>query len=135
MVYTKTKIIIYRQIEKHYFGIFNKSRKQEAHRPQHAHLSEIATADMHMLCNIFFLILSLQLMKWAVLGFEEEECFFLIIIILPYMGMTVNGAWPFKQTLNHVSTVWSTWNLVEIGQLISEEKVFNNIVILYMYMA
>ena len=36
--------------------------KQEAHRPQLAHLSDIATADMQMLCNIF-LILSLQLMK------------------------------------------------------------------------
>ena len=28
----------------------------------------------------------------AVLGFEEEECVFIIIIILPYMGMTVNGS-------------------------------------------
>ena len=27
------------------------------------------------------------------------------------------------------------WNLVEIGQLISEEIVFNNIMILYMYTA
>ena len=36
--------------------------RQEAHGPQVAHLSDIATADMHMLCNIFP-ILSLQLMK------------------------------------------------------------------------
>ena len=36
--------------------------KQKAHRPLLAHLSEIATADMHLLCNTF-LILSLQLMK------------------------------------------------------------------------
>ena len=35
---------------------------QEAHRPGLAHLSEIATADMHLLCNIFS-ILSLQLMN------------------------------------------------------------------------
>ena len=56
--------------------------------------------------------------------------FFFIIIILPYMDMTVNG--PFEQTLKLVSTVGLTWNLVEIGQLISEEKVFNNIMILYM---
>ena len=49
--------------------------------------------------------------------------------------MTVNGAWPFEQTLNPVPTVGSTWNLVEIGQLISEGKVFNNIMILYMYTA
>ena len=27
--------------------------EQEAHRPWLAHLSEIATADMHLLCNIF----------------------------------------------------------------------------------
>ena len=36
--------------------------KQEAHRPRVAHLSDIATADMQMLCNIFP-ILSSQLMK------------------------------------------------------------------------
>ena len=36
--------------------------KQKAHGPWLAHLSEIATADMQMLCNIFP-ILSLQLMK------------------------------------------------------------------------
>ena len=36
--------------------------KQEAHGPRVAHLSDIATADMKMLCNIFP-ILSSQLMK------------------------------------------------------------------------
>ena len=36
--------------------------KQEAHGPQVAHLSDIATADMQMLSNIFP-ILSSQLMK------------------------------------------------------------------------
>ena len=35
---------------------------QEAHGPRVAHLSDIATADMQMLCNIFP-ILSSQLMK------------------------------------------------------------------------
>ena len=35
-----------------------------------------------------------------------------------------------EQTLNPVSTEGSTWN-----QLISEEKLFNNIMILYMYTA
>ena len=39
-----------------------KSYKQEAHGPLLAHLREIATADMHLLCNIFS-ILSLQVMK------------------------------------------------------------------------
>ena len=38
------------------------SFKQEAHGPRLAHLSDIATADMQMLYNIFP-ILSLQLMK------------------------------------------------------------------------
>ena len=28
----------------------------------------------------------------------------IIIFFLPYMGMTVDGAWPFEQTLNAVST-------------------------------
>ena len=39
-----------------------KKNKQEAHWPRVAHLSDIATADMQMLCNIFP-ILSSQLMK------------------------------------------------------------------------
>ena len=43
--------------------LFLKSKhlKQEAHGPRVAHLSDIATADMQMLCNIFP-ILSSQLM-------------------------------------------------------------------------
>ena len=43
------------------------NKKQEAHGPQLAHLSEIATADMHLLCNIFS-ILPLQLVKDFGLG-------------------------------------------------------------------
>ena len=43
-------------------------QKQEAHGPRFAHLSDIATADMQMLCNIFP-ILSLQLMKIS--SFEQ----------------------------------------------------------------
>ena len=62
----------------------------------------------------------------AVLGFEEEKCCFFFII---------NEARALEETLNPVSSVGSTWNLAEIGQLISEEKVFNNIMILYMYTA
>ena len=34
--------------------MFDQKYEQEAHRLQLAHLSEIATADMHLLCNIFF---------------------------------------------------------------------------------
>ena len=53
--------------------------KQEANGPWLAHLSEIATADMQMFCNILPILL-LQLMRGssfcAVLGFEEENCIF-----------------------------------------------------------
>ena len=45
-----------------------KLKKQEAHRPWFVHLSDIATADMQMLCNIFP-ILSSQLMKIS--SFEQ----------------------------------------------------------------
>ena len=44
------------------------SDKQEAHGPRFAHLSDIATADMQTLCNIFP-ILSSQLMKIS--SFEQ----------------------------------------------------------------
>ena len=43
-------------------------KKQEAHGPRFAHLSDIATADMQMLCNIYP-ILSSQLMKIS--SFEQ----------------------------------------------------------------
>ena len=50
-------------------GILQKMKlKQEAHGPRFAHLSDIATADMQMLCNIFP-ILSSQLMKIS--SFEQ----------------------------------------------------------------
>ena len=42
--------------------------KQEAHGPRFAHLSDITTADMQMLCNIYP-ILSSQLMKIS--SFEQ----------------------------------------------------------------
>ena len=83
--------------------------RQEAHGPQVAHLSDIATADMQMLCNIFP-ILSSQLMKWS---FHFKQ--FLILKKNIIYGMTVNGAWSFEQTLNHISTVGSMWNLEAAG--------------------
>ena len=72
-------------------GEYNKY-KQEAHGPRVAHLSDIATADMQMLCNIFP-ILSSQLMKRS--SFKQ----FLILKKNIY-GMPVNGAWSFEETLN-----------------------------------
>ena len=66
-------------------GILQKMKlKQEAHMPRVAHLSDIATADTQMLCNIF-LILSSQLMKRS--SFKQ----FLILKKNIY-DMTVNGA-------------------------------------------
>ena len=59
--------------------------KQEAHGPGVAHLSDIATADMQMLCNIFP-VLSSQLMKRST--FKQ----FLILKKNIIYGMTVNAA-------------------------------------------
>ena len=47
---------------------WRKKIRQEAHGPRFAHLSDIATADMQMLCNIYP-ILSSQLMKIS--SFEQ----------------------------------------------------------------
>ena len=74
-------------------GILQKMKlKQEAHGPRVAHLSDIATADMQMLCNIFP-ILSLQLMKRS--SFKQ-----FLILKKNIHGMPVNWAWSFEQTLN-----------------------------------
>ena len=45
-----------------FFPIISQKEQQEAQGPRLAHLSEIATADIQILCNIFP-ILSLQLIK------------------------------------------------------------------------
>ena len=66
--------------------------EQEAHGPRVAHLSDMATADMQMLCNIFP-IMSSQLMKRS--SFKQ----FLILKKNIY-GMPVNGAYSFEQILN-----------------------------------
>ena len=76
--------------------------------PRATHLSSIASADMQLLCNIFP-ILSSQLMKRST--FKQ----FLILKKNIIYGMTVNGVWSFEQTLNHISTVESMWNLVAIA--------------------
>ena len=64
-------------------GKYNK-HKQEAHGPWVAHLSDIATADMQMLCNIFP-ILSSQLMKRS--SFKQ-----FLILKKNICGMPVNEA-------------------------------------------
>ena len=90
------------------------TKKQEAHGPWLANLSEIATADMQMLCNIFP-ILSLQLMKiiiWAVLGLKKNVFFF--FFFYPYL--TIYG----RVTIWANSQSCFNSGIVEIGQLISD---------------
>ena len=78
----------------HYHGILGMpivreyTFEQEAHGPRFAHLSDIATADMQMLCNIFP-ILSSQLMKIS--SFEQ-----FLVLKKNIWGLTVNGAWSFE---------------------------------------
>ena len=120
-----------RELNKYGQNLTNRTLyEQEAHGPPFAHLSDIATVDMQMLCNIFP-ILSSQLMKES--SFERfwRRMCFLSLLVLPYMGITDNGT--FEQTLNPASTVGSTWNLVKIGQVVSEDELFDSIMILYMY--
>ena len=50
------------------------------------------------------------------------------------MGVTADGAHQVEKNFHLISTVGSTRNLVEIGQVVSEE-LLNNIMILYMYTA
>ena len=62
----KTQVIQFQTWPRNYqdkhFEYYSGSLQQEAHGPRVAHLSDIATADMQMLSNIFP-ILSSQLMK------------------------------------------------------------------------
>ena len=72
------------------FVVTNLRKQQEAHGPWLAHMSEIATADMQMLCNIFP-ILSLQLMKGSsfeqVLVLEKKNVFFFYFIHVYSIGV------------------------------------------------
>ena len=81
-------------------------KKQEAHGPQFAHLSDIATADMQMLCNILP-VLSSQLMKIS--SFEQ----FLVL---------KKNIWAWQSMehdhLNKLSNTFQQkdqWHLVEFG--------------------
>ena len=76
-----------------------------------------------------------RIIIWTFLGFEEECAFLSFFFFYHYMGMIADRACPFEQTLNPVSTIRSTWNFVEIGEVVSEEKLFNNLMILYTYLA
>ena len=66
------------------------------------------------------------------LGLRED-----IQEILPYIDMVtilLNGAEPFEQIGNTLSTERHMWNLVKIAQAVSQ-KTFKNYTILYMYIA
>ena len=70
----------------------------------------------------------------SVFGSEEEN----FQVFLLYMGMAailVNGAEPFEQIVNILSTGSHMWNLMKIAQAVSEKKTFKNIIMLYMYIA
>ena len=47
------------------------------------------------------------------------------------MNMTVNGVWPFEQTLHFNSRIGI--NLVKIGQVVSEKKLFNHTMTILVY--
>ena len=86
--------------------------KQEAHGPRVAHLSDIATAEMQMLCNIFP-ILSSQLMKrssfkqflilkkniydmtsqWSVIIWTNSQSYFNSRINVKFGGNCLIGFW------------------------------------------
>ena len=60
-----------------------------------------------------------------------------ILSVLPYMGMTAilfTDAEPFEQSVNIPSTEGLMWNLVRIGQVVSE-KMFKDLMVLYLYIA
>ena len=83
--------------------------KQEAHGPRVAHLSDIAMADMQILCNIFP-VLSSQLMKRS--SFKQ----FFILKKKTY-GMPVNWAWSFEQTLNGTQLGFTIGTILAIFDL------------------
>ena len=59
-------------------------------------------------------------------------------LFLPYMGMAAilfNGAKPFEEIVSIPSTEGSMWNLVRIGQALSEKNTFKYPMILYVYLA
>ena len=77
--------------------------------------------------------------KFVVFLFLEKifNCFF-FFVFLPYMGMVAilfNIVEPFEQTVNIPSTEGSMLNLVKIGQVVSEKKMFKDNIILNMYIA
>ena len=65
-------------------------------------------------------------------GEENFKCF---TIYVHGSHHVFNGAEPFEEIVNTLSTKGPMWNLVKIAQAISEKKTFKNNIILYMYIA
>ena len=65
--------------------------KKEAHGPRRlAQLSEIATANIQILYNIFFSTLSLQVIKWSSLSGDLNA----FCVIKPYVNLRGQGLPP-----------------------------------------
>ena len=61
-----------------------------------------------------------------------------LLSVLPYLSMAAilfNGAEPFEQIVNILSTEGPMWDLVKIVQAVSEKKTFKDFTILYLLKA
>ena len=78
-----------------------------------------------------------RIIIWAVLGFGEEHVFVIIIIILIIIITNYGHVSQWTVTIGTDSQSHfnkrSDMKLVKIGQVVSEEKLYTNIMILYMY--
>ena len=75
-----------------------------------------------------------KIQPWSFLCSGEED----FKVFLPYTGMAAilfNDAEPLEYIDNTPSTERLIWNLVKIGQAVSEKKMFTDYEILYLYIA
>ena len=78
-----------------------------------------------------------SLKAFLVLEKKIFMCFF-FFFFLSYIGMVailINGAEPFEQIDDTPLTEGTMWNLVKIGQAVSEKMTFKVFAILYIYIA
>ena len=79
--------------------------------------------------RVFIMATNERIIIWTVLGLEKEECV-LLLLLLPYMGMIIDGAWSFEQLhqqdRHEILWILAKWLL---------KRLFNNIRIFYMYTA
>ena len=94
-------------------------KNQEAQGPRLVHLSNIATVDMQMLCNIFANPIIATIEKT---GSSFKQFLVLKMIIWAWQSMELDHL--NKHSITFQLTVGSMWNLVEIGKVVSEESWF-----------